>query len=125
MYRRFLLYVFFLSLSVMGCGPSAPRRQGSLEAKLLEAIASGNAALADSCLRAGASPDARDARGLPAILLAARAGQVEIAAALLQRGAMADDSRSDAFGSTALMEASAHNDTAMAQLLLDNGADVQ
>ncbi|HQU60020.1 MAG TPA: ankyrin repeat domain-containing protein, partial [Saprospiraceae bacterium] len=121
---RPLLLLALFSLPIMGCGPSSPGQQGSLEGKLLEAVASGNAAAVDSCLNAGADANARDAYGMPAILLAARGGYTGVAESLLQHGASANDTRLDAFGSTPLMEASAHNDTAMAQLLLANGADV-
>jgi uncharacterized protein len=117
--------VGFSALALLvSCG-SAPQQQQGLDARLLAAVAQGDAARADSCLQAGADPNVQDSNGLPAILLAARSGQRKILASLLAHGADTEASRSNTFGNTALMEASVRNDTAIARLLLENGADVQ
>jgi ankyrin repeat protein len=74
-------------------------------------------------LDSGADAAAPDRAGEPPLLRAARAGNVEAAAALLERG-VAVDARDAAFGQTALMLAARHGHIELAKLLLDAGADI-
>jgi uncharacterized protein len=118
-----LLALFLLVLAVAGCR-QAPRQQQELDGSLLEAVIAGDTLRVDSCLQAGANPNAQDLNGLPALLLAARGGHQQILANLLKHGADSEASRADTFGNTALMEASVRNDTDIALLLLEHGANV-
>ncbi len=119
-----LLALFLLVLAVAGCR-QAPRHQQDLDGSLLEAVAAGDTARVDSCLQAGANPNVQDSNGLPALLLAARGGHQQILTNLLKHGASSEANRVNTFGNTALMEASVRNDTIIARLLLEHGADVQ
>lgn len=119
-----LLALFLLVLAVAGCR-QAPQEQQDLDGSLLQAVAAGDTARVDSCLQAGANPNVQDSNGLPALLLAARGGHQQILTNLLKHGASSEVSRANTFGNTALMEASVRNDTIIARLLLEHGADVQ
>lgn len=121
-FRTFILLALIFGL--LACGAEDPRRQSGLEERLFEGIRQGSLQLVDSCLRAGARLEGRNTEGATPLIAAANAGNTDIAARLLERGADVKARREGYYGSTALMEVAAVNDTAMARLLLNNGADV-
>lgn len=71
---------------------------------------------------AGADVNARDPDGMTALMLAAQAGQRDLAASLLDRGA--DVNARTPLGITALMLAAEEGRGDIAQLLIAKGADV-
>ena len=112
----------FLRLILVGClvaTVSAQTVDADRDA-LFAAIRRGAAADVGRLIARGASPDARDGQGTPALMAAALfadAGMVEL---LLKRGA--DPNRADESGATALMWSVP--DRAKVQRLLDRGAAV-
>ncbi|MCB9293727.1 MAG: ankyrin repeat domain-containing protein [Lewinellaceae bacterium] len=113
-----------LVLSMQACHNEDPNRQARLEERLFDSIRQDNPELADSCLRAGARLEARNAEGATPLILAASLGRLAVARFLLGNGADVQARRAGYYGSTALMEAAISNDTAMTRLLLSHGADV-
>ena len=91
-----------------------------LDRDLIEGIKKGHAAITHAFLAKGASANARDAKGGPALHWAAARGNLEIAALLLKHGA--DASALDATGQTALDVARAKGHVKMAALLEAAGA---
>lgn len=89
-------------------------------ARLLDAARRGDGAAVAALVRAGADPNARDAAGRPALVLAASAGRPDAVTALLRAGARPDDAGRD--GWTALHQAAGTGDAASARALLDAGA---
>jgi hypothetical protein len=89
-------------------------------ARLMEAARRGDGAAVSALLRAGVDPDARDAAGRPALVLAAGAGRPDAVRALLRAGARPDDAGRD--GWTPLHQAAETGDAASARALLDAGA---
>lgn len=113
-----------LAFGVLACAEETPNQQARLDERLFESIRQGSFELADSCLRAGARLNARNTEGATPLIMAANSGRRDIAALLLDKGAEVQARREGYYGSTALMEIAAANDTAMARLLLGRGADV-
>jgi hypothetical protein len=74
-----------------------------------------------SLLDSGVSVDARDTRGVTALMAAVSKRRLEVARALLERGADADASSPS--GWTALMQAASAGDAEAVRVLLDAGAD--
>jgi ankyrin repeat protein len=88
----------------------------------LETLRSGDAAKLRQLLDQGADPDAHDAHGNTALMLAARPANSHHAVQfLLERGA--DAKATNIYGATALMAAAAGGDAQSIKLLLDHGAD--
>lgn len=98
--------------------------QEQLDFRLIEAAALNLPEVLDSCLQAGANPNARDMEGTPALIFAANSGNPYAVEQLLKKGAEVNAARWSYYGSTALMESSVNNDTTIAQILLKSGADV-
>ncbi|MCO6488022.1 MAG: ankyrin repeat domain-containing protein, partial [Phaeodactylibacter sp.] len=113
-----------LAFCLQACHEENPNRQAQLEERLFESVRQDKPELADSCLRAGARLEARNAEGATPLILAASLGRKGVAQVLLDKGADVKARRAGYYGSTALMEAAISNDTAMARLLLSRGADV-
>lgn len=86
-----------------------------------DAVARGDAAAVRALLGSGASVDARDRYGQTALMLAAHAGQRDLAALLVEHGAALD--RTAKFGLTALMLAVVAGHADVARLLARAGAD--
>ena len=86
----------------------------------LEALNAGNPAAALPCIRAGVSPELHNSRGLTALQMAARLGQTELVAALLEAGAKADAAPNS--GIKPLLYATTGGHTECARLLLEHGA---
>jgi ankyrin repeat protein len=90
---------------------------------LYEASTQGNAAIVDQLLRAGADPNDSVQLGETPIMAAARTSSVETVTLLASRGADVN-ARGGGQGQTALMRALAVDQTAIAKVLVDLGADV-
>ncbi|HMQ47817.1 MAG TPA: ankyrin repeat domain-containing protein [Saprospiraceae bacterium] len=98
--------------------------QEQLDFRLIEAAALNLPEVLDSCLLAGANPNARDMEGTPALIFAVNSGNPYSVEQLLKKGAQANASRWSYYGSTALMESSVNNDTTIARMLIKAGANV-
>src|SRR5262249_54847233 len=81
----------------------------------------GDAARVRALLESGAPPDARDEKGVTALLAAVRGGSTEVVRLLIRTGAHVD--ASTATGWTPLMETAARGRVEAAGLLIDAGAD--
>ncbi|MFN8395433.1 MAG: ankyrin repeat domain-containing protein [Bacteroidia bacterium] len=103
-------------------------QQDNLNAKLLNAIQNHEAEVALEMIAAGAKPDARSKRNIPALIMAAARKQAAVVAALLDKGADADIRATDAEKGieqiTALHVASTNGHIEILQLLLERGAEV-
>ena len=101
-------------LRILGVGGWGADRL-SLEQNLLQAIKRKQLAIVHAFCAKGASPDARDERGRPAIIWAVASGQPEIVRFLLAQGA--DPGASDPEGMTALGLATERQDTQIITML--------
>ena len=108
-------------LVVAGADVNAESRYGVTPLQL--AIAAADGALTRWLLDVGADATAVDRAGEPPLLQAARVGNVDVAAALLEHGVPVDV-RDANFRQTALMLAARHGHVDLAKALLDAGADV-
>lgn len=102
--------------------PIPPTSTRSLSRALLRAVRDGCITRVADQLAAGAHPDARDHLGRTALMLAARAGTLEIATILLAAGAR-HDLPSRKGGMTALMLAVHYRHAALVTMLLNHGAN--
>ncbi len=89
--------------------------------ELVEAIRIGNTDRRDTLLHAGVSPNARDADGIPALLVAVTNSDSDSCRRLLERGA---DPNHCVTGLRSLFVAADRGDTENVQLLIRFGADV-
>lgn len=100
----------------------------NLNAKLLNAIQNHEVEVALEMIAAGAKPDGRSKRGIPALILAASRKQVTVVEALLEKGAdvniRATDSEKGIEQFTALHIAAANGHVEILQILLDHKAFV-
>ena len=87
------------------------------------AALNGNARLARLLLANGADASQRVSRGQTVLMTAARTGNADVVAALLDRGAIINAQESQ-LGETALMWAASENHAAVVKLLTARGADV-
>ncbi len=92
------------------------------EAAFAGAAASGDTESTRNFLKVGFSPDIRDAKGVPALVLATRNNNPTTGEILLDRGAD-PNAISDDRGTTALMEASSLGNNRVVEMLLSHGAD--
>jgi ankyrin repeat protein len=104
-----------------GADVNAASRYGVTPLEL--AIAADDGALTRWLLGSGADPTVADRTGEPPLLQAARVGNVDASAALLEAGVPVDV-REARFGQTALLLASRYGHLELVQLLLDAGADI-
>ena len=95
---------------------------GAVDDQLLAAAGVGDVAAIKRLIDAGASPNAADGGGRPALLISVINGHGEAAEALLRRGADVDGA--DAEDKTALMWASDAGHERTAKALLKRGADI-
>ncbi|OPZ10194.1 MAG: Phosphocholine transferase AnkX [candidate division BRC1 bacterium ADurb.BinA364] len=113
------------ALAALGCGGGSPE-QAPADPAALEQMRNdayeGRIDAVRAALAQGADPDAADADGRTALMLAAFNGHLEIARELIGRSAQVD--LKDAAGRTALLYAATGTSAEMAKLLLENGADV-
>lgn len=120
-----LLALALLGYLMMACGPSGSQVANiDLNERFISALYTGNTALVDSCLQAGADINARDVNEVPAFIIAANSGNREVVQKLLAAGANINIRSPLYYNSTALMEVAANQDLDMAKLLIDSGADV-
>ncbi|MEZ5044328.1 MAG: ankyrin repeat domain-containing protein [Saprospiraceae bacterium] len=116
---------FLLFLFLVACGPSGSQINAiDLDNRFVAALYAGNVAAIDSCLAAGVDVNIRDVNEIPAIIIAANSGNVEVAKKLVERGANVNSRSPFYYNSTALMEIAAAGDLNMATFLIANGADV-
>lgn len=118
-----LLAVLLATVLPAASAEKAPpkKRPGKLDQALLESVLAGSASGAEKALNAGASPDAVDEEGSPAIVLAAKVRfDDEPLALLLARKAKVD--ATDARGWTALMTSVALYAPKKTEVLLKAGA---
>ena len=104
-------------VSVLALSLSAQTRDAE---PLIEAIRQNDRAAASRAIGAGANPNAKNANGVPALMLATLYADAALVEALLKLGA--DPNQADSGGATALMWAIP--DRQMARVLLDHGANV-
>eukprot|EP01045_Picozoa_sp_COSAG04_P000339 COSAG04_NODE_7_length_45988_cov_220.188869_24_plen_356_part_00 len=102
-------------------GVRTPEEQAVLNVQLCAAAREGDAAAIERLAGEGASPDAKDRDGDPAVWLAAYEGHPAAVEALLRGGAAVDAVSSN--GVTALMGAAHQGQAECARLLLEAGAD--
>lgn len=102
--------------------PPTPEEQARLDARLLEAAATGDVDEATLVLRRGARTEVRDEHERTPLLLAAAADHLEVARALVAHGADPDavDDRSD----TPWLVTGVTGSVPMGRLLLEAGADL-
>lgn len=103
-------------------GPITYDTTPETELGLAQAASRGRTAIVEKLLRAGISPDAKDAEGWPACALAARRGYADTLQVLLARGANVNAKTPD--GNTALLVAVNGGHTQTVRTLLENKADV-
>jgi len=101
---------------------SVPAFPQDLNVELFEAAKNDQSERVKSLLAAGAEVDAKDEKGITALLYASSEGHPQTVEALLDAGAEVDAPAND--GMTALMVVAKGN-TEIAQALLDAGADVE
>jgi|GEM_PF-942280 len=89
---------------------------------LHEAARTGNTALLGEMLQRGADANAKDSQGHTALMMAAKAGQLDAARLLLDAGA--DVNAFAHGGRTALIEATEQGGVGIAKLLVQHGADL-
>ena len=99
--------------------PLAEQEQRALDARLWEAAKAGDAAAVERLAGEGASADAKDEDGWPAVVIAAREGHTEVVEALLRLGC--DPNAPDGGGVTALMVAAIHGHGGVVSALLEHG----
>ncbi len=114
-----LLLLCLLALLLPACSATA----GPADGRLREAAEHGDAAAVRLALGAGADPEARDAQGRTAVLLATHGNHVEAARALIEAGA--DVNAKDALQDSAYLYAGAHGLNEILALTLAHGADLQ
>ena len=90
--------------------------------RLLAAADSGDLAMAQQALKAGAVPDCRDMQGLTPLHVAVRGGHQRVVRLLLAAGAIVD-CRHSSSGTTPLHTAARHGRRDCSLLLLDCGAN--
>jgi uncharacterized protein len=104
-----------------GANSKATNRYGSTP--ISEAVATGNAAMVQALLNAGASANTpTTADGETILMTAARVGNIDVVKMLLDRGAEVN-AREVYKGQTALMWAAAERHTDIVKLLMQHGAD--
>lgn len=110
----------------MACGPGTPSVESlaQLNTRLHEGAKSADWSVVDSCLRKGADINAYDAEGTPTVIFAAQSGNPVFLERLIREGLNVSLKRASNYGSTALMETGAVNDTAVGAILLKHGANV-
>eukprot|EP01045_Picozoa_sp_COSAG04_P030086 COSAG04_NODE_5123_length_1728_cov_2.409454_1_plen_445_part_10 len=105
--------------------PAQPARdaqaQASLNEQLCDAAGKGDAAAIERLAAEGASPDAKNKYGTPAVWWAAVQGHAGAVSALVRLGADLD--ARDSYGYTALMQAAYSGKLEIARALLAGGAD--
>lgn len=89
---------------------------------LINAISSGDDAVVQQLLQAGANVETECSGGITPLMYTVIHGQLKIAGVLLSRGAQVDTTTS---GWTALRKATDLGDWKMVQLLLENGAEIE
>ena len=113
-----------LSLAFSACSGEDIWKQERLNQALIEAVGQGNLSSVDSCIRAGANIESRTMDGATPLIMAGEMGNQPILKRLIDAGAEIDAKRFGYYASTALMEAAVRNDTLVAALLLQSGADI-
>ncbi len=120
MKRQLMLAGLLASLLTLASACSATHPDTSLTA----AAARGDAFAVRQLLASGADANAQDSHGYNALDYAARAGHTETVAALLDAGANPNARDCGTNGWTPLLHAIHKNQTAVAKLLVERGADV-
>ena len=95
--------------------------QAALDGQLCNAAEAGDAAAIERLAAEGASPDAKNERGHPAVFWAAFLGHADAVSVLVRLGA--DPDARDGNGTTALMGAAGNGEVECARALLAGGAD--
>ena len=95
--------------------------QAALDERLWDAAEKGDVAAIERLAAEGASPDAKDERGDPAVATAALKGHAGAVSALVRLGA--DPDARNSVGDTALMSAAAERQVECVRALLAGGAD--
>ena len=123
-YSCYAFLFFPITTIIVSCNTDDPWKQEQLNLRLLEAVGEGNVEAVDSAINKGAYLESRALDGATPLILAASKGHSVIASRLLEKGAQVNNRRNGYYRSTALMETAVNNDTIIAKLLLDAGADI-
>jgi ankyrin repeat protein len=91
---------------------------------LIFAAETGNAAMLDALLKAGADPKIASSTGVTPLMMAAKSGKADAVRLLIERGADVN-AKEPVRGETALMFATAYNRVDAMKALIDKGADVK
>lgn len=123
---KYFLIICLLPIILISCGHGSPDAEslGKLNARLHQGVKEINWSVVDSCLRKGADINAYDAEGTPTVIFAAMTGNPKFLERLIKKGLDVNLKRESYYGSSALMESGAVNDTLIGEVLLSHGADV-
>jgi ankyrin repeat protein len=119
--RIFLSFGALTGALFASLAANAATNQSELDAAFMKAVGAGDLAKVKASLDAGASVHAHGDDNITAILFAADHGLTDLAAVLLQAGALPDGPAPN--GATPLMLAVGRHNVALARLLLEAGAD--
>lgn len=121
-----IFYLFILTFLMVACGPGTPDEAtlAQLNSRLHDGIRAVNWQLIDSCLSKGADINAFNEEGTPSVIFAAQTGNPTFLERLIRNGLEVNLKRESNYGSTALMETGAVNDTIIGAILLKHGARV-
>ena len=114
-----LLLLCLLAMVVPGCSATA----GSVDARLRDAAARGDAAAVRAAVEDGADLESRDGQGRTALLLATHGNHVDAARELIEAGA--DVNAKDAMQDSAYLYAGARGLDDILALTLAHGADLR
>jgi len=121
--KAWLVAIFILVIGTLGCERSTPATLSEqLDRQLIEAAASGNAALVKSLLEKGGNLDGRDKNGSTLLMFAANRGHMEVVKLLIEKGA--DVNAKTKGGAAGLMAAASMGHFEVVKFLIDKGADV-
>jgi ankyrin repeat protein len=115
-----ILSVIVLSSSRLAAGQAAPN---SLDARLFQAVESGDSAAVQELLQEGANIEAKDVFGSPLLFCAVMFGRADVVKLLLEKGGNIEAKNNE--GDTALSEAAYYAKTDMVKLLLEKGANIE
>lgn len=123
---RLIFAISVVLLLCNACGPSTPDAKSleQLNDRLHTGVKTANWEVVDSCLRRGADINAYNKQGTPTVIFAAQSGNPIFLERLVKAGLDVTLKRKSYYGSTALMETGAVNDTVIGAVLLEHGANV-
>lgn len=124
MKRRPFGFLICLAAVRLACGAPALHAAPDAPAELIAAVKGGDAARVETLLAAGASPDARDEKGITVLALAAARGNVDLVKILMRHGADVHAKDQSAAASPVVWHTAAQGADETLRLLLQAGAGV-